>query len=158
MDLVTKRRRFLELAGTGGALALAGCTAPTPEGNLADSETDLDEMATVTVALEVDQDALQTAREELVSQIENGTVNQTEAQEQFYATEADLLSKAATSFQERAAENEALSVKNSAAEIGVLLVSGTPTALIESLGRTEVRGLFTEETFEQALAQQNPAE
>lgn len=154
MDLHTNRRRFLQLAGTSAALSLAGCSAPTPDGTLADSDGNGAQIATVTVALEIDQEALQTAREDLVAKVQNGTLNQTEAQEELYATEAELLSDAAATFEERAGNSETLTIEETASEIGVLLVSGTPAQLIESIGHPEVRGLFSAETFEQALAQQ----
>lgn len=157
MNLDTNRRRFLQLAGTGGTLALAGCTAPTPDETLENSSNDLGETATVTVALEIDQAALDAARKDLVAKIQNGTLNQTEAQEQLYTVETNLLAEAATTFRERVEARETLSVENAAEEIGVFLVSGTPAALIDSIGRPEVRGLFSAETFEQALAQQNAA-
>ncbi|MFW6004068.1 MAG: hypothetical protein ACOCPV_00360 [Halodesulfurarchaeum sp.] len=155
MKIDTNRRRFLELAGTGGTLALAGCSAPTPEGTLQDESEPDGETATVTVALEIDEAALKAAQEDLVAQIENGTINQTAAQEQLYETERQLLADAASTFREHLDSTNALDEENAATEIGVLLVSGTPAALIDSIARPEVRGLFSAETFEEALAQQD---
>jgi hypothetical protein len=158
MELTTDRRRFLQLAGTGGTLALAGCSAPSPGGALEATGDSVTETATVTVALEIDEEALQTARQDLVSKIQNGTLNQTQAQEQLYATERELLADAATAFRERVDGTETLTVEDAATDIGVFLVSGTPAALIESIGRPEVRGLFSQATFEQALAQQQASQ
>ena len=155
MDLRSGRRRFLELAGAGATLTLAGCTAPTPGQNLANAEEEPESMATVTVALEIDQEELASAREKLVSEIQNGTLNQSEAQTQLYEIEAELLSEAASTFEKRFQNSESLSIEKRATEIGVMLVSGTPSALIQSINRPEVRGLFSATTYEQALAQQN---
>lgn len=154
MELDTNRRRFLELAGTGGVLSLAGCSAPMPDTTVENTGDGPAETATVTVALEIDEEALQAAREDLVTKIQNGTINQTAAQEQLYTTERELLAEAASTFRDHLETTEALSEENAATEIGVLLVSGTPAALIDSIARPEVRGLFSAETFEQALAQQ----
>ncbi|MFB6085556.1 MAG: hypothetical protein ABEJ84_01905 [Halodesulfurarchaeum sp.] len=154
MNLDTNRRRFLQLAGSGGALSLAGCSAPVPGSTLDETGEHVDGRATVTVALEIDEEALQQAREDLVAQIRNGTINQTAAQERLYETERELLAEAAASFRDHLEATAALSEENAAVKIGVFLITGTPTALIDSIGRPEVRGLFSAETFQQALAQQ----
>lgn len=155
MDLRSDRRRFLELAGAGATLTLAGCTAPSPGETLAESDEGPESMATVTVALEIDQEELASVREKLVTEIQNGTLNESAAQTQLYETEAELLSEAASTFEERTRSSESLSIEKQATEIGVLLVSGTPTALVQSISQPEVRGLFSADTYEQALAQQN---
>lgn len=153
MELEPKRRRFLELAGTGLTLSLAGCSAPSPSDGQAATDGTVGQTATVTLALEIDQQALQDVQSRLTQELQNGTVNRSEAQEELYAAEADLLAEAAATFRDRIADREAISVADSAEQIGVLLLSGTPTALIETLTYPEVRGLFSEATFQQALAQ-----
>jgi hypothetical protein len=158
MDLRTNRRRFLQLAGTSATLSLAGCSAPTPDDAPADSDGASAQLATVTVALEIDEEALQAAQEDLVTQVQNGTINQTEAQEELYATESELLTEAATAFEERVADRDSLTIDQKAPEIGVMLVSGLPVELIDSIGQAEVRGLFSAKTYEQALAQQQTAQ
>lgn len=155
MDLRSDRRRFLKLAGSGATLSLAGCTAPAPGEDLGNSNGGPESRATVTVALEIDQEKLASAREELVSQIQNGSLNQSEAQTQLFEIESELLTEAASTFEERVQSSDALSIEKQATEIGVLLVAGTPAALIQSISRPEVRGLFSAETYEQALAQQS---
>ncbi|MFB6109413.1 MAG: hypothetical protein ABEJ60_00865 [Halodesulfurarchaeum sp.] len=152
MDLEPKRRRFLELAGTGMTLSLAGCSAPSPSGTRAATE-EIGERVTVTLALEIDQQALQNVRRRLTQKLQNGTINRTEAQKQFYAAEENLLKEAASAFRDRIAGLDSIAVTKSAPRIGVLLVSGTPAALIETLSYQEVRGLFPEGTFQRAVEQ-----
>ena len=154
MGLDTGRRRFLELAGTGATLSLAGCTAPSPQGGLEESEDTSGTPTTVTVALAIDQATLQETQESLAEKVQNGTINQTEMQEQFYASQAELLTEAASAVTEQAGETETLSIEQTASELGVMQVSGTPATLISLLGNNEVRGLLSAETFEEAIAQQ----
>lgn len=156
MDLQTDRREFLSLAGAGLSLSMAGCSAPEPGAGTADVNDGPTERATVTVALEIDQEAFATAREELVQRIENGSINQSQAQSELLQTEAELLSEAADTFATHASDTE-LTVEKRAESVGVLLVSGPPAALIDAIGRSEVRGLFSEATYQQALEQQDGA-
>lgn len=153
MDDTFNRRQFLGLTGAGAALSLAGCSAPTPDSQ---AETDPDavsEPTTVTLALSVDQEALDVKRSTLIEQLENETINQSEAQEELYATEAELLGEAAEAFRSNAEDAENLSVEESADQLGVLLVSGTPAALLGELETPTVRGIFPRSAFEDAKAQ-----
>lgn len=152
MDLEPNRRRFLATAGTGLTLSLAGCSAPTPDDGQPATEASDGERMTVTLALEIDQQALQDVQQNLTQELENGTVNRTEAQEQLQAAEVEMLGAAAADFQDRIADRDTISVTDTAEQIGVLLVSGTPAALIETLSYEEVRGLVGAETFQQAIA------
>ncbi|AOW80387.1 hypothetical protein HTSR_1209 [Halodesulfurarchaeum formicicum] len=153
MELRTNRRRFLQTAGTGLTLSIAGCSAPAPSSGQAATDEQGDGSATVTIALEIDQETLQEKQNSLTEQLQNGSLNQTEARQQLYAAERELLGEAAATLEDRIASDERISVAESAEEMGVLLVTGSADALIRTLGYPEVRGLFPETTYEDALAQ-----
>ncbi|RLM94691.1 hypothetical protein D3D02_01500 [Halobellus sp. Atlit-38R] len=150
MEFDTGRRRFLEIAGTGAALSLAGCNAQQTDGET--TETTGSNGATVTVAVQPDQEQLQQREDEIRSQLESGNISQTEAQEQFRTAQSELRSAAVSSFEEQAAES-GLTIEDSIEQFSVLLVSGPATALIDALSFEMVNGLLPAETFQQAKDQ-----
>ena len=99
MDFDTGRRRFLELAGTGTALSLAGCSAlqddAAPQTTAETATTAGSEGGTrrVTVALQADQQALQRRQQEISSELRAGNLTRSEAQQQYQATQQELLSR-----------------------------------------------------------------
>ncbi len=167
------RRRFLELAGTGAALSIAGCLgddgedseAPALE-NDSDStteQTDDDETSDgdsiveegmVTVALQADQEALAEARESIQAELENESISQQEAQVQLQETEQDLLEEAGSSFESNVDELDGLSIVDAVPTIGAVLVDGEAEAMIETLSFTEVSALLSGETYATVLEQQ----
>ncbi|MFW6384880.1 MAG: hypothetical protein ACOCY7_01955 [Halodesulfurarchaeum sp.] len=154
MDFTTNRRRFLQLTGTGAAFSLAGCNSlqnPQQQETTTASEGTGD--ATVTLALEIDQEVLQEEQVELQQQMQNGTINETEAQERLQNLQTELIGDAMSSFQEQVRDDSSLSIDDTAEELGIVLISGTPSALIGTLSNEEARGLFPEATFEEAQAQ-----
>ena len=149
MELDTGRRRFLEIAGTGAALSLVGCNAQQTDGETTGTTGS---GATVTVAVQPDQEQLQQREDEIRSQLESGNISQTEAQEQFRTAQSELRSAAVSSFEEQAAES-GLTIEDSIEQFSVLLVSGPATALIDALSFEMVNGLLPAETFQQAKDQ-----
>lgn len=154
----TDRRQFLQLAGTGTALSLAGCGGSQPDDSgestaeLTNSETPAQttgtpEDATVTVVVQPDQQALQQRRSEIQSQLEGGNVSQREAQQQYRSAQAELTREAANTFTQRVSEMDALTIDESITRFGAFLVSGAPAALIEVLSLQVVQGLFAESVF-----------
>ncbi|WP_256288159.1 hypothetical protein [Halobellus inordinatus] len=150
MEFDTGRRRFLEIAGTGAALSLAGCNAQQTDGET--TGTAGSNGATVTVAVQPDQEQMQQREDEIRSQLESGNISQTEAQEQFRTAQSELRSAAVSSFEEQAAES-GLTIEDSIEQFSVLLVSGPATALIDALSFEMVNGLLPAETFQQAKDQ-----
>lgn len=155
MDFTTDRRRFLQLAGTGAAFSLAGCNSiQNPQQQTTTAADDgTGDTATVTLALEIDQEALQEEQVKLQQELQNGTINQTEAQERFRNLQTELIGDAMSSFQERVQDDSSIQIDDTAEQLGIVLVSGEPSALIETLSNEEARGLFPEATFEEAQAQ-----
>jgi acetamidase/formamidase len=149
MEFDTGRRRFLEIAGTGAALSLAGCNAQQTDGEATGTAGS---GATVTVAVQPDQEQLQQREDEIRSQLESGNISQTEAQQQFRTAQSELRAAAVSSFEEQAAES-GLTIDDSIEQFSVLLVSGPATALIDALSFEMVNGLLPAETFQQAKEQ-----
>lgn len=160
----TGRRRFLQLAGTGTAASLAGCSAlSNHEGGDGGSGSESGDGSggstaptTVTLAVQPDQQSLQELQSELQSEVQSGELDPRQAQAEFRRRRTELTRNAVGAFRNRTG-NVSVSVDDSVAEFGVLLVSGDPAALIETLAFEEVSGLFPAATFEQAKAQAGTA-
>jgi hypothetical protein len=158
MELDTGRRRFLELAGTGTALSLAGCSAlqentesqetteTTPAGESGGQEV-------VTAAVQADQKKLQQRQQEVRSEFESGNISRTEAQKQIQTAEQELRSNAISSFRQRVSSSSGLSIDGTVEQFGILQVSGSSSALIDALSFAEVNALLPEDVFQQAKAQ-----
>lgn len=156
MNDETGRRRFLELAGTGTALSLAGCAslqndAGTPTGTA--TEDTADKVATVAVAVRPDQATLEQERQKVRSELRAGNISRSEAQQRIKSVQEGLRSDAVLSFTTRASSNPDLTVEDSISNVGVLLVTGPSTALIEALSFDEVNALLPKATFDRVKSQ-----
>lgn len=149
----TGRRRFLQLAGTGTAASLAGCSALSNHQSGGDAGGGGEsEPATVALAVQPDQQSLQELRSEIQTQVQSGELDPREAQAEFQRRRTELTRDAVDTFRNRTG-NGSVSVDDTVAQFGVLLVSGDPAALIETLSFEEVSGILPASTFEQAQAQ-----
>jgi hypothetical protein len=149
----TGRRRFLQLAGTGTAASMAGCSAlSNHNGGGAGGDDAESESATVTLAVQPDQQSLQELQSEIQSQVQSGELDRMQAQREFQQRRAELTRDAVDTFRNRTG-NVSVSVDDTVAQFGVMRVSGEPAALIETLSFEEVSGLFPASAFEQAQAQ-----
>ncbi|WP_299269436.1 hypothetical protein [Halorientalis sp.] len=158
----TNRRRFMQLAGTGTALSIAGCNALQSDGTPTADDTDdssggeTSGSATVTLQIQLGQQAqrqLQQQQIQVQSQIQSGELSQSEGQSRIREASAELYGDAIDSFQSENDGDTELTVEDSVEAFGVILVSGTPEALIDSLSRDAVGSLFAESTFQQAQSQ-----
>jgi hypothetical protein len=156
MDFETDRRRFLELAGTGTALSLAGCSALQ---NDAASQTTTgtdgsgDGSRRVAVTVEPDQQKLQERRQEIQSKLSSGNVSRSEAQQEYQTAQQELLTQAVDSLRQRADSTSDLRVVGAVERFGIVLIAGAPTSLIDSLSFETVNALLPQETFQQAKSQ-----
>jgi len=154
MDFVTERRRFLQMAGAGATVSLAGCSSLQNDGVQSDSDTtQAGETPTVTLLLEIDRMALQQVQAELQQKLQNGTINQTEAQQQFRTAQTELIGAAIEAFREEVRDDDSITIEETANQLGILLVTGSPASLIGTLEMSDVRGLLPEATFEEAQSQ-----
>jgi hypothetical protein len=151
----TDRRRFLQLAGTGTALSMAGCSALSNHGGDGDSGAgggggeDETGPATVTLGIRPDEESLQALRSEISARVESGELGRMAAQREFRNRRTELTREAVGRFRNRSAEMS-LSVDETVEEFGVALVTGEPAALLETLGLDGVSGLFPAAVFEEA--------
>lgn len=167
------RRRLLEIGGAGTALSIAGCTSLSDDPT--DEETDpeddngsgagdasVDGEFTVTVAADIDdeeqaalQEDAQREQAEIQEQLEEGEIDQEEAQQRFQEIEADmqeaqleLITESVEVIESHVEEVPGLSLGDSVAESGLLLIGGEAEAIVELLALGEVGGLLAEEQFE----------
>jgi len=153
----TGRRRFMQLAGTGTALSMAGCSALSNHDSDADGGAGAGgdgeaEIATVTLGVQPDEAALQELQSNISSRVQSGELERMEAQQEFRTRRAELTSDAVDRFRNRSADLS-VSIDDTVDEFGVLLVTGEPAALLDSLGFDGVNGLFPAAVFEEARAQ-----
>lgn len=169
MDDTTGRRRFLELAGTGTAISIAGCNAFQSDGGDGTTETDGSDgtggsggggEATVTLAVQPDQEELEQRQSEIQAEVQSENMSQLEArrayQQRVQQAQAELTKAAAETFEGRVADESALTIDDSISQFGVFLLTGTPVALIDTLSYEEVGQLLPEPVFEEAQAQAQP--
>jgi len=143
----TGRRQFLQIAGAGTAASLSGCSALSNHDGGESGGS-----ATVTLAVQPDQQSLQELQSEIQSQVQSGELDRMQAQAEFQRRRAELTRDAVDTFRNRTGD-VSVAVDDSVAEFGVMLVSGEPAALIETLPLEEVSGLFPPSMFERAQAQ-----
>ncbi|MDS0300357.1 hypothetical protein NDI76_16545 [Halogeometricum sp. S1BR25-6] len=157
MDFETDRRQFLELAGTGTALSLAGCSALQDDAAQQTTTTGAGESGDgsrrVAVTVQPDQQKLQQRRQEIQSELSSGNVSRSEAQQQYQTAQQELLTQAVDSFRQRADSTSNLSVVGAVEQFGIILIAGAPAALIDSLSFETVNALLPQETFQQAKSQ-----
>jgi hypothetical protein len=158
----TGRRRFLELAGTGTAFSLAGCSALQDDASSqaqttteAGSEsggasTAGDASRRATVAIRADQQALQRRQQEISAELRAGNISRSEAQQQFQTAQRELLAEEVTAFQDRADSTETLAVVDSVEQFGVFLVEGPATTVLDTLSFDPVNALLPTATFQEA--------
>lgn len=151
----TDRRRFLQLAGTGTALSMAGCSAISEQMD-GDGGSDAAEPMTVTLGVQPDEESMQELQSEIQSQVESGELSRMEAQTEFREGQTELTADAVETFRNRTG-NVSVSVDDTVDQFGVLLVSGAPSDLIGTLSFEEVSGIFPASVFEEARTQSEGA-
>jgi hypothetical protein len=172
MDVDSSRRRFLELAGTGTALSIAGCsglggggeetTADPLNGTDGTGDPDVTdgtpaqtagEETSVGVALSGDQEKLQEEQQKIQSELQSGNLSREEAAAQYQEVQKRLQSEAMAAFQGRVESTDGLSLDDSLEQFGITLVTGTPATLLGTLEFEEVSAIVSESRFQQAKAQ-----
>ena len=143
----TSRRTFLQFAGAGTAASMAGCSSLANHEGGANAEP-----ATVTLAVQPDEESMQELQSEIQSQVQSGELDRMQAQETFRQRRMELTRAAVDSFRNRTG-NVSVTVDDAVEQAGALRVSGGPAALIETLSFEEVTGLFPAAVFEQAQSQ-----
>ncbi|MFC6975301.1 twin-arginine translocation signal domain-containing protein [Halomicroarcula sp. GCM10025709] len=156
------RRDFLKVAASGTAASLAGCVSSDGDEESVDStETALDETptettiqtteesdtATVMAAVQPEQEKLESMQSDITSRVQNGSINQTQAQLEFQRRRAELFAESARSFQQHLSETP-MTLEAAKAESGAFLVSGPSDALVTLLTDNRVEALIPAADFE----------
>lgn len=160
-----RRRRFLGVAGTGIAAAIAGCTDDETEPadldelqndgeDVSDVETPDDvDGAVVSLAVEPDEEELIAAQEDINARREAGEISDQEAQMEMAQTEQELVGEAVED-----ARNLIESADGAVVDVfsdgGLLLVAAPPESLISVVSDDVVFGIFGPDVFEEAQTQQ----
>lgn len=150
MALDAGRRRFLQLAGTGTALSIAGCNALQSRSG-GDGESS--NVGLVVTPGREAQQQLRRRQLQVQSQVRSGEMDRREAQAEIRTAREEAYSEPVEAFTGRA-EAGPLTVEDSVESQGLFLVSGPADALVEALGHDEVAALIPESDFEQATTQQ----
>lgn len=154
------RRRLLQVGTAGTATAIAGCSSITDS---SDEDGTPDGEFTATAAVEIDdeenmqiQQEAGEKQEEIQQEVEAGEIDQEEAQERMQevqqeAQEAqrELLTEATDAATSRIEDTDGVGVADSAAESGILLVTGDAAPILELLNSEEVGALVSEAQFEE---------
>lgn len=153
----TTRRGMLAL-GTATAVALAGCSgsddgesppANTTNDTPTDTEDDTGDSRTVAVAVQPAPGALRDAQTEIANALESGEIDRQQARERLAERERELLSTA-TDDAEELIEGTAIQLRESIPPQGVLLVEGSPEAILDLLAAPMVNAIVGEQEFEVA--------
>ena len=161
-ESLSGRRRFMELAAGSSAVALAGCA--DLQGALGGDETESVEVpsgeATVTAAVEPDDEALAELEAEIMEQVENEEIDQMEAQAEFQERQQELIADAAESFEGSLESETDVTIEDSVAEFGAYLLTGDPAELIGLLSLETVGALVPREVFDEIgeMPAEEPAE
>lgn len=144
----TPRRRVLAAAATGTTLSFAGCSSLGSDGTDGSAQTgdaSTDE-ASATVALDIQSD-LQAAQNDIRQRLQEGNLTQTEAQAELRETQLDLLTEAVSTVESYASDTEGLTVSQTNAQAGAVLVSGAPASVLGVLDADSVSALLSAEEF-----------
>ncbi|NGM70682.1 hypothetical protein G6M89_16995 [Natronolimnobius sp. AArcel1] len=153
---ITGRRQFLAATSVGAA-GLAGCadlggSSDDSENPLADSQSPEptgEGVRTVSIIVQPNPTALQEAQTEVVSRLEDGDLDQEEAEAELADQEQELIEAAIADAIARVDEVGAVHTDTVDVE-GTLLVEGEADDLLDLLGQPSISAILSEERFEQA--------
>ncbi|MCU4739920.1 hypothetical protein OB955_10305 [Halobacteria archaeon AArc-m2/3/4] len=162
MENLRNRRRFLQLAGTGAAASIAGCSSlglddgqdgngDGDDGNGADEDgefeaTDVPDSA-LTAVTQADQEALQERQAELAQQVEDGDLSEQEYNQEIQQEQLELTTEATAELESDLEETDGLSVEGTIGEAGAVLVDGDAEAMRTALNDGVMSALVPGEEF-----------
>ncbi len=137
-----ERRRFLQIAGTGVAASVAGCSDLNPLGD--------DDASELTALAEPDPEELQ----ELEMEAMQGEITE----EEFMQRQMELFEDASEDLENRveSEDEEDLRIEDTEEGAGVYLVDGSPDVLIDALRSGDISALGGNELYEQIVSQSQP--
>lgn len=168
MERTVSRRRVLAAGSAAAALSLAGCgfiggSDPSEsEGTPADGDGESNDGTRVTVVADVDEAELETAREdaqtaqqEAQQGFQEGDLNRSEAQARIEEartalreTQTELLRQSVGEIESYAEETEGVSVAESEADLGIVLLEGESGGLLGVLELDAVQAVLDGDEYE----------
>ncbi|MFY4816496.1 hypothetical protein ACOJIV_28055, partial [Haloarcula sp. AONF1] len=134
---------------------LAGCSGPTGQSQAEGNEgTTPDGEATLTIQIRGDQEALTSFQEELQTELENGNITRTEAQEEYESKQQELITNATTTYKDSVADADAVAVNDVAPEVGLLRLTAPATTFVNGLEDGDLAAVLPNEYYDQYLQQQ----
>lgn len=152
---LTNRRRFLEGAGLGGTILLAGCAEQFGVGDDGQSEADGDGLDGVAAIAEIDQQAMQKEQVEIQQQVANGELNQTEAQEAMIDVQETYVGEAVDALTGTIEDADGVEVGETYSSLGAVTVTGEPADVLGLLGSEDVRALVSAADVEEQAQARN---
>ncbi len=148
-QLTVNRRRVLELSGVGAGLTLAGCL----DGDDADFEGDRgdleDDERRVAMALQVDEQQLQQAQQELLQQVEEEEITQEDAQAELEELQEQLIDEAFSTVLDEFDDLDLTIEDRFDDGQALLLVAGPATEIIDALEIEVIQVVGSGSLFEQ---------
>lgn len=148
------RRTFLAAAAAGTAASVAGCSGSGEETDTTPTELQTTEVPTtaepsaqVMAAVRPDRSEIRAVEEELKARVRNGSINRSQAQQEYRQRQTELLAESAESLRQRVADSE-LTIDDEKPDSGAFLVSGPSAALVDLLTADEVDALLSAAEFE----------
>lgn len=136
------RRRFLQIAGTGAAASIAGCT----EASLLSQDDDESGDDRLTAVVDVPREEV----EELYDQLEAGEIDQVEFQEEVQQLRSDAIEE----FEEYV-DDEDVTIDESSDEVeGLYLIDGDDGAILDALRDGTLTVLYGSEAYDLIIEQQ----
>lgn len=140
------RRRVLELSGVGTSLAVAGCM------NQLDGSEAEDGSYQVGIALQIDQQRLQSEQLQIQQEVQSGNLSEEDAQTQIQELQQQLVDE---SFETVESEFESTDITiDDRMDRGLMLITGSATDILDALGLDSVQAVVDSSTFEDAQAAQ----
>ena len=162
MSSPLSRRRLLAVGSTGTTFALTGRLAADDDdvdadddtgeetGDDAGDETESNGEATVAVAANVDEEDFAELQEEIMAKVEEGEIDQVEAQADLEDAQLELIAESIDALEAHAEETDALTVTETEPELGLALVDGESAELIAALDLESVAALIPAAQFDEA--------
>ncbi|WP_247001181.1 hypothetical protein [Halosolutus gelatinilyticus] len=168
------RRRFLQLAGTGAAASIAGCSRLRPASDDSDASNESDDgngtvldvgeepainpEDGITAIVQPPQEELATIEQEVMAEVEEGKLDRQEAQKEMIDRQRKLVSERSVAFESKVAGDDDLSIEAGIAERGAFLLDGSDKRLLDTLRNGEADGLIPGAEYAKILqARSQPA-
>lgn len=157
------RRRFIQLAGTGAAVSVAGCaelgsTDDEPDADDGDDELpgdggeiDVELDSELTAIVQPTDEQFQALQEEVLAEAEEEGLDQQQIQQRLQEAEQELFVEVGAEFEALVDDDGELSITDATPEQGAFLLDASDERLIETLRAGEVDALLPGEEYIELL-------